>query len=53
MSAARHDKIGYQGGSGLCPRIALAIRNKINAFAFILSQTRIRFNMSICRLSLC
>ena len=37
MSAARHDKIGQQGGSGPYPRIALAIRDKINAFAFILS----------------
>ena len=29
MSAVRHDKIGRQGGSGLHPRIALAIEEKI------------------------
>ncbi|NBI79578.1 hypothetical protein D3Z39_12005 [Anaerotruncus colihominis] len=31
MSARRHDKIGHQGGSGLRPRIAPAIWDKINA----------------------
>ena len=31
MSAPRHDKIGRQGGSGPRPRIALAIKDKINA----------------------
>ncbi len=31
MSAPRHDKIGRQGGSGPRPRIAPAIKDKINA----------------------
>ena len=31
MLTKRHDKIGHQGGSGPRPRIALAIKDIINA----------------------